>query len=119
MAIKNIKWFKLADSKNELQWQENNLMIAEVGGKKITLARIADELYACAYKCPHASGILADGFIDATGNIVCPLHRYKFSLMNGRNVSGEGYYLKVYAVEEREAGVFVGFEENSWVNIFK
>jgi nitrite reductase/ring-hydroxylating ferredoxin subunit len=119
MAWKNIKWFKVADSENELQWQENNMMVAEVDGKKITLARIANKIFACAYKCPHASGVLADGFIDATGNIVCPLHRYKFNLSNGRNVSGEGYYLKVYAIEEREAGIFVGFEESSWIDIFK
>ena len=119
MPAKKIKWFKVAGSKSELHWQDNSLIVAEAGGKKITLAKIADQIFACAYKCPHASGILADGFIDATGNIVCPLHRYKFNLTNGRNVSGEGYYLKVYAIEEREAGIFVGFEENSWINIFK
>lgn len=119
MDAKNIKWFKLADSINELPWQENNLAVAEAGGKKITVARVGGEVRGCAYKCPHASGILADGFIDAMGNIVCPLHRYKFNLINGRNVSGEGYYLKVYAIEEREAGIFVGFEENSWIDIFK
>ena len=115
----NIKWYKIADSKEELLWQQNNMTIAEAGGKKITLAKVNNEVYACAHKCPHASGILADGFIDATGNIVCPLHRYKFNLTNGRNVSGEGYYLKVYAIEEREAGLFVGFEENSWLSIFR
>lgn len=119
MSAKNVKWFKVADSKTELNWQPNNLLAAEVGGKKITLARVGSDIYACAYKCPHASGILADGFIDATGNVVCPLHRYKFNLTNGRNVSGEGYYLKVYAIEEREAGLFVGFEESNWINIFK
>ena len=119
MASKNIKWFKVAESKNEIFWQENNLAVTEAGGKKITLAKIGDEIFACAYKCPHASGILAEGFLDATGNIVCPFHRYKFNLTNGRNISGEGYYLKVFAVEQRESGVFVGFEESSWFNIFK
>jgi nitrite reductase/ring-hydroxylating ferredoxin subunit len=119
MPEKVIKWFKVTDSVNELQWQPNNLLIAEVGGKKITLARIENEVFACAHKCPHASGMLADGFIDLTGNIVCPLHRYRFNLQNGRNVSGEGYYLKVYPLQEREAGLFIGFEENSWLNIFK
>ncbi|WP_018613236.1 Rieske (2Fe-2S) protein [Segetibacter koreensis] len=120
MGNKNIKWYKVADNKNEINWQQNNLAVIEAGGKKITLAKIGDELlFACAYKCPHASGILADGFIDATGNIVCPLHRYKFNLLTGRNISGEGYYLKVFAVEEREAGIFIGFEESSWLNIFK
>lgn len=117
MAGKKIKWFKVADSKNAISWQENNLAVAEAGGKKITLARIGNDVFACGHKCPHAGGILADGFIDATGNIVCPLHRYKFHLSNGRNVSGEGYFLKVFATEEREAGVFVGFEESSRFNI--
>ena len=119
MGSKNIKWLKVADSKNEILWQQNNLAVIDADGKKITLAKIGDELFACAYKCPHASGILADGFIDATGNIVCPLHRYKFNLTNGRNVSGEGYYLKVFGVEQRAEGIFIGFEESSWLNIFK
>ena len=119
MASKTIKWFKVADNSGEIAWQDNGLAVAEAGGRKITLARTADGILACAYKCPHASGILADGFIDALGNIVCPLHRYKFNLSNGRNVSGEGYYLKVYAIEERAAGIFVGFEESSWLDIFK
>ena len=119
MTGKKIKWYKLADSKETIDWQNNNLVVVEAGSRKVTLAKINNELFACAYTCPHASGILADGFIDAVGNIVCPLHRYKFSLKNGRNVSGEGYYLKNYPLEEREAGIFIGFEENPWLNIFK
>lgn len=118
MAGKNVKWFKVANSINEIQWQ-NNLAVAEAGGKKVTLAKINENLFACAYKCPHAGGILANGFIDAAQNIVCPLHRYKFNLANGRNVSGEGYYLKIYAVEQRETGIFIGFEESNWFGIFR
>ena len=119
MVAKNIKWFKVAESRNEMFRYENNLAVAEAGGKKVTLAKTIDAIYACSYKCPHAGGILAEGFLDSDGNIVCPLHRYKFNLKNGRNVSGEGYYLKVFAVEEREEGLFVGFEENNWFNLFK
>lgn len=109
---KKITWYKLADGVAELPWQSNNMLIAEVKGKKITLGRIADSVYAFAHKCPHASGIMADGFLDAAGNVVCPLHRYKFNMQNGRNVTGEGYYLKTYAVEQREDGVFIGMEES-------
>jgi len=119
MAAKNIKWFKVANSRNEILWQQNNMAVTEAGGKKITLAKTGKGIFACAYKCPHANGLLAEGFIDATGNIVCPLHRYKFDLTNGRNISGEGYYLKVFVIEEREAGLFIGIEENNWFNIFK
>lgn len=119
MAHKNIKWFKIADNTNMLTWQKNSLAVVEVGGKKITLAKSGSEIFACSFKCPHAGGVLADGFVDPEKNIVCPLHRYKFSLETGRNVSGEGYFLKMFAVEERPEGIFVGFEENKWLSFFK
>ena len=39
---------------------------------------------------------------------------------NGRNISGEGYYLKHWPVELRENGVFVGMEESGGLwNIFR
>jgi|SRR4051812_35245295 len=109
MAGKNIKWFKIA---NEIVWKDN-LAVAEAAGRKITLAKSGNAIFAFAYHCPHASGTLADGFLDAAGNIVCPRHGYRFSLANGRNVSGEGYFLKKYLIEERMEGLFVGFEENT------
>ncbi|HEX8462153.1 MAG TPA: Rieske 2Fe-2S domain-containing protein [Segetibacter sp.] len=119
MEEKKVKWHKIADNIDIIDWQNNNLALIDVAGKKITLARNNNAVNACAHKCPHASGIMADGFIDALGNIVCPLHRYKFNLSNGRNASGEGYYLKVYPVENRETGIFIGIEENNWLNIFR
>ncbi len=115
---KKYKWVKIADSVNGFNKQNNNMCIAEVEGKKISLAWHNEKLFAFAHKCPHAGGIMADGFIDATGNVVCPLHRYKFNMQNGRNVTGEGYYLKTYPVEIKEDGVFVGFEEKSFFSFF-
>jgi 3-phenylpropionate/trans-cinnamate dioxygenase ferredoxin subunit len=109
---KKINWHKLADTIAAIGWQSNHMQIVEVAGKKITVALHDNKLFAFAHKCPHASGILADGFMDATGNVVCPLHRYKFNMQNGRNITGEGYYLKTYAIEQREEGVFVGIEES-------
>jgi len=81
--------------------------LVTVSGKTITVGKHRDQLFACAQKCPHAGGPLADGYVDALGNIVCPLHRYRFDPHNGRNTSGEGYFLKIFAVEQREDGVFV------------
>ena len=119
MSGKNINWHKVADTINAIDWQPNNMAIAELAGKTITLVKQNDSIKACAYKCPHASSVLAGGYVDALGNIVCPLHRYKFSLQNGRNVSGEGYYLKTYVVETRADGVYIGFEGSGLLNIFK
>jgi nitrite reductase/ring-hydroxylating ferredoxin subunit len=50
---------------------------------------------------------MAAGWIDPLGNVVCPLHRYKFNIINGRNTTGEGYYLKTYPLRIDENGVYV------------
>jgi nitrite reductase/ring-hydroxylating ferredoxin subunit len=102
-------WHKIAKSENELAFAPNNIAVTEVNNKKICIGRYNGILYAFAYTCPHASGIMADGYIDALGNIVCPVHRYKFNVKNGRNTSGEGYFLKHWPVEKREDGIYVGF----------
>lgn len=116
----NYTWHKIANHLQEISFAENNLAIAEVNGKKICLAKFNEQVFAVAYKCPHAGGMMADGYIDALGNVVCPIHRYKYSLQNGRNVSGEGYYLKHWPVEQREDGVFVGIEETGgFLHLFR
>jgi 3-phenylpropionate/trans-cinnamate dioxygenase ferredoxin subunit len=56
--------------------------------------------------------VLTEDYLDAAGNIICPLHRYKFSLQNVCNISGEGYYLKIFPVELRLDGIFIGIEDN-------
>ena len=92
--------------------------MVEIKGKKICIGKHRDSFFAFAYKCPHAGGIMAEGYIDALGNVVCPLHRYKYDPKNGRNVSGEGYYLKNWPVELKEDGIFVGIEAGglfSWL----
>jgi nitrite reductase/ring-hydroxylating ferredoxin subunit len=108
--MKELKWHKVADHINEIEFASNNIAVLDVKGKKICIGKFNEELFAFAFKCPHAGGFLSDGFIDAVGNIVCPLHRYTYSMANGRNVSGEGYYLKHWRVEVRDEGVFVGME---------
>src|SRR5258706_15986693 len=112
MAEKKYTWHKIAEHMNELRFTDNNIAVANMNGKKICIAKFKEKIFAFAYQCPHAGGILADGYIDALGNIVCPQHRYKYDMMNGRNISGEGYYLKHWPVELREDGVFVGVEES-------
>lgn len=99
--------FKIADNISGIPFNDNGLAEIEVNGKIICIARQADQVLACAQKCPHAGAPLAKGHLDALGNLVCPLHKYKFSLKNGRNVSGEGYHLKTYKIEQTTGGIFV------------
>jgi nitrite reductase/ring-hydroxylating ferredoxin subunit len=109
---KEYSWYKLEEG--GLPLAEKAISVIEVNGKKICCTLHEGRLFAFAYKCPHAGGIMADGAIDAAGNVVCPLHRYKFSLKNGYNSSGEGYYLKTYPIEQREDGPWLGIEKSGW-----
>lgn len=111
MAESKYNWHKIAESEKELDFNSNNLLVTTANKKKITVSRYKGKMQACAYTCPHAGGVLSDGHIDALGNIVCPLHHYRFNLENGWNTSGEGYYLRTFPVEVREDGVYVGMEE--------
>ena len=116
---KNYTWHKLADNIEALHLPGSGLAELEVAGKKICISLYKEQLHACASKCPHASGTLAEGYIDNLGNIVCPIHRYRFNLENGRNTSGEGYYLKTYPIEKRADGIFVGIESGGLLGWLK
>jgi len=118
MAIETIRWIKVAESVEEISFGANNLAEITADDKKVCIGKYKNELFAFPAKCPHASGLLAEGFIDALGNVVCPVHRYKFCMKNGRNVSGEGYYLKRWPVEVKGDGVFVGLENKSFLGLF-
>jgi 3-phenylpropionate/trans-cinnamate dioxygenase ferredoxin subunit len=120
MSEKKYTWHKVADGINELDFADNNIAITEINGKKICVGKFHNCFFAFAYKCPHAGGILAEGFIDARGNIVCPVHRYRYDIQTGRNSSGEGYYLSHWPMELRPDGVYIGMEEKgSFWNIFR
>jgi nitrite reductase/ring-hydroxylating ferredoxin subunit len=105
------QWIKIADNVAEIDFSENNMATITVNGKAVCIAKFGEGLHGCAAKCPHAGALMANGYIDAVGNFVCPLHRYKFSLHNGRNVSGEGYYLKTYEIAVKNDGVYINFEK--------
>jgi nitrite reductase/ring-hydroxylating ferredoxin subunit len=109
---KKYNWHKIAEHINELTFAENNIAVVDMTEKKICVGKHNDSLFAFAYRCPHAGAPLSDGFIDAVGNIVCSFHHYRFDLKNGRNTTGEGFYLKTWPVENREDGIYVGMDEN-------
>jgi 3-phenylpropionate/trans-cinnamate dioxygenase ferredoxin subunit len=114
MSATEMHWVLITDAPASLDWPDNQLLDLEVDGKKITLAKFKDNYFAFAQKCPHASGRMAQGYINPLGQVVCPLHRYAFDMKNGRNTTGEGYFLKTYPVELRPEGLFIGFKPNSF-----
>ena len=113
-----MRWIKIAESIEQIPFGTNNIAEVEADGKRICIGRYNEEVFSFAHKCPHASGFFSEGYIDPLGNITCPVHRYKFSMKNGRNVSGEGYYLKTWPVEIREDGIYVGLDKKRFFDLF-
>ena len=110
MPLTQHTWHKIADSEIEIPFQSNNMAVIEIEGRKISIARLGEKVFAFANVCPHASGVLTDGWLDPRGNVVCPVHGYRFNIQNGRNTTGEGYHMKHWPVEKREDGIFVRLE---------
>lgn len=110
MREKQYDWQKLCEAVAELAFSACGIAERVVDGKNICIAFHHDQLYGFSARCPHAGGLMSSGRLDGLGNIICPIHQYKFSIQNGRNTSGEGYFLKTYPVEMREDGIYVGIE---------
>jgi 3-phenylpropionate/trans-cinnamate dioxygenase ferredoxin subunit len=119
MTEEKYEWHRLTDAEDSVAG-ERELSVREVNHKTLCFTRLEGKLCAFYHKCPHAGGELSEGYLDARGNIVCPIHRYKFDVRNGRNTSGEGYYLSTYPVEQREDGIYVGFpKKRGLLDLFK
>ena len=109
---KVFQWHKIANSIDEINFSFNGTAEIVVDEKVLCIIKNGNKLDACSQKCPHAGGIMSNGYIDAMGNIVCPLHGYKFNIQDGRNITGEGYFLKTFPVEIRAGGVFISIKKN-------
>lgn len=107
----DLQWIAIDVAFANIDWH-NNIAQVTAGDKTICLVRQKNNLYACAHKCPHAGGYFKDGFVDALGNLVCPLHYYRFNVKNGHNTTGEGYRLQHWPVRCVGDVVSVGFPPN-------
>ncbi|MGZ5247024.1 MAG: Rieske (2Fe-2S) protein [Chitinophagaceae bacterium] len=88
-----------------LEFNSNNIAVTEIEGKQVCIAKHRDEYFAFLNRCPHATAPLDNGFIDALGFIVCPLHHYRFSLKNGRDSNNEGYRMKIFGIRIENEGL--------------
>lgn len=87
---------------------EGRITETSAAGKTIAVLKKDDKVFAFAAKCPHAGAPMCEGWVDARGHVVCPLHKYRFNPANGYNSTGEGYKLMTYPVEIRDGQIYVG-----------
>ena len=108
-----IRWHALRETPD--QFVEGQVVVRYVGGKKMCVVKTAKGIFAIEEKCPHNGFSLAQGKCTSDGEaIVCPLHRYAFDFNTGRARNGSGGAARVFPVEIREDGIYIGTEETEW-----
>jgi len=78
----------------------------EVVGLTLALVRAGEEIVALSDRCPHAGGSLGQGWVEE-GEIVCPLHRWRFRLSDGRCSTMPGENVHRFQAEIRGGIVWV------------
>ena len=99
---------KLFNSKADLEnaFLERSIRRLRIGNKVFILIKYKDHFHLVAGLCPHQKQPLDSGSLNAFGEIICPLHFYRFNLKSGREANNLCSDLEVYPLEINTSGVF-------------
>ena len=67
--------------------KEDQPRLIRAGKKNICIIRRGNSFVAFDNECPHQGESLHRGVVNYLGEIVCPLHSYRFDLTNGETTS--------------------------------
>ncbi len=99
-----MKWYKIPD----IQFTGKPFIKkVKAGGKTLCLVGYEGKIFALSARCPHAGGDLTAGWCKE-GKLICPVHRYSFSLETGKGSEGQNDYIESYPVEIRDSSIYVG-----------
>jgi NAD(P)H-dependent nitrite reductase small subunit len=79
----------------------------EIGRDRIAVFRDGPSVHAVSARCPHSGGPLDRGWVEEH-EAVCPLHRWRFRLSDGRCSTVRGERVRVFPCEVRDGRIFVG-----------
>lgn len=78
----------------------------EVEGLPVAIVRHGGRPFALWGRCPHAGGLLGLGWVEE-GEVVCPLHRWRFKLASGRCTTVRGESVHSFRCELRDGQVWI------------
>ena len=76
------------------------------GNRRMCMAVVNDRLLAIGDKCPHNGESLGKGRMNHLGEVICPWHGYRFSMITGRSAEACAD-AETFPVREDAEGVFV------------
>ncbi|MEQ8926543.1 MAG: Rieske 2Fe-2S domain-containing protein [Fulvivirga sp.] len=104
-----MSWVKIFDSLDEAKRRMNHNEPVKITIRDTVLCgvRLEDKIYVTSNKCPHSGASLNEGSVNNFGEIICPLHSYRFNLLDGREANSNCSDLEIYPVRIKEDGVYL------------
>jgi nitrite reductase (NADH) small subunit len=85
---------------------EGRALSREAAGLRLAIVKHEGQIYALSGRCPHANGPLGFGWVE-DNELVCPLHRWRFKLSDGRCTTMRGISIHRFRSELRGDQVWV------------
>ncbi|MFO0909758.1 MAG: Rieske (2Fe-2S) protein [Isosphaeraceae bacterium] len=86
--------------------EEGKGKAVEIDGLRLAVFRNEGRFHALFGRCPHANGSMGLGWLEE-GEVVCPLHRWRFRLESGRCTTVRGESIHVFRCEQRGDEIWV------------
>ena len=101
--------FRFGDSQNTalLLFPERVIKAVHLNELEIAILRMGLEFYAFQSTCPHRGASLIQAHINANGEIICPLHQYRFELKTGVLKMGFCSDMKTFQTQLTDEGLLV------------
>jgi nitrite reductase (NADH) small subunit len=78
----------------------------DAAGLRLAVFRLGTDVIALSGRCPHSGGLLGFGWVEER-EVVCPLHRWRFRLADGRCTTIPGERVHRFRCEVRGDEVWV------------
>ena len=108
MLSRKLKWYPLFDDRKDLDalFVSKPTVVHRTLFGEVLLVKTIDEFHAFKNRCPHQNKPLNACWLE-DDQIVCPFHRYHFSVENGR---GHGTSMEKYELRFENGKVEIGKE---------
>lgn len=104
--MRSIKLFNSVREAKE-RMQNRKPVLISIGDKKLCGIRIDEKINVVDNTCPHSGEMLHKGSVNHLNEIVCPLHNYRYNLLDGRECNERTVDLEIYPINVSDEGVFI------------
>lgn len=88
---------------------DKQIRVIQVNEVKVCIASFNGQYFAFEYLCPHQKEALKNAKLTAFGEVVCPLHEYRFSLTLGNESKNRCRALNLYKLHIKGDSVYLEF----------